>query len=216
MRYVKSAVGSQYYPKLLGTYESEVQPLVKALASCDWAVIANVGAAEGYYAVGLKLHCPGANVVAFEAKTSAHALIGSLAKLNGVDLDIRGHCNTRDLEQVLAPAGRKLVVCDVEGFEVALLNPADVPSLKDCYILAELHEAHAPGVEQILSGRFAASHRLQIVRQRQRQRSDFPFDNWFTALYPDSHVLALLHEGRRRGTDWLWAEPAGSDKLSLS
>ncbi len=214
MRYVEHAVGSAYYPKILGTYEKELQPLMDVLLLKDWALVSNVGAAEGYYAVGCKIRCQTAQVVAFEAKESAHALIRQLSELNGVSLDIRGHCSTEQLAQVLGVEGAKLLIVDVEGFEVTLLDPSELPSLRDCHILAELHEAHAPGVEALLASRLGPSHRVQIIRQKTRQRTDFPLESWFAAAYPDPHILSMLNEGRRRGTDWLWAEPNATEKLS--
>src|SRR5215208_3855790 len=58
MRYVRDAVGGQLYPKLLGTYELELVPVIQALNRKRVARIVDVGAAEGYYAVGLALCNP--------------------------------------------------------------------------------------------------------------------------------------------------------------
>ena len=54
-------------PKLLGIYERELHGAVEAAVLGQPEVIVNVGAADGYYAVGLARRCPSATVHAFEA-----------------------------------------------------------------------------------------------------------------------------------------------------
>src|SRR5919198_4691601 len=54
-------------PKLLGVYESELHAAIEDAIRADPAVIVNVGAADGYYAVGLARRCRQARVIAYEA-----------------------------------------------------------------------------------------------------------------------------------------------------
>lgn len=49
------AVGSSLWPKLLGSYEAELAPTFEALCATPYRTVVDVGAAEGYYAVGLGL-----------------------------------------------------------------------------------------------------------------------------------------------------------------
>src|SRR5690606_8070667 len=52
MRYSSfTAFGSELYPKLLGSYELEIQGVITELAQQSFDVIVDVGCAEGYYAV---------------------------------------------------------------------------------------------------------------------------------------------------------------------
>jgi hypothetical protein len=45
--------GSAIWPKLLGTYESELTNAILAKKNIDYSSIVGIGCAEGYYAVGL-------------------------------------------------------------------------------------------------------------------------------------------------------------------
>ena len=51
MKYISESVGSCHMPKILGIYENEIYPiLLNFLSNSDLFV--DIGAAEGYYAVG--------------------------------------------------------------------------------------------------------------------------------------------------------------------
>ena len=52
MQYVNTSVGSALEPKILGTYELELHDVFERLLDKDFAAIVNVGAGEGYLAVG--------------------------------------------------------------------------------------------------------------------------------------------------------------------
>ena len=49
-----------------------------------------------------------------------------------------------------------MVVCDVEGYEEYLLDPAIVPSLSNATILVEMHDFVRPGVTTPLAGAIRA------------------------------------------------------------
>src|SRR4051794_38235977 len=58
MSYVGNSHGSAWCPKILGTYEREIRSAVDEIAAREFPNIVNIGAAEGYYAVGLARRCP--------------------------------------------------------------------------------------------------------------------------------------------------------------
>jgi len=201
------AVGSAYFPKVLGTYEKEIQPLIESITRISWTRITNIGAGEGYYAVGLARECPRTEVIAFEANTEAHELIRKLASANRAIVSVFGPCDVATLAGLPVKSGKQLVICDVEGFEKELIDPARVPFLADAHLLVELHEDRAPGVEELLVGRLRPSHEINIIRQAKRVRADFPLRGLVPKLLPDGHLLSLMNEMRRPKTDWLWAVP---------
>ena len=116
MRYVKGAAGSAYLPKLVGSYEDELADFFGRVLSTEYDVAVDVGAAEGYYAVGLAMRLPGQPLVhAFDSDPYARALCAGMAALNGVAdrVVVHGACNPESLRTRLR--GRALLVCDVEG-----------------------------------------------------------------------------------------------------
>ncbi len=107
LRYpVARSAGSSLAPKLLGSYELEIQDFVERAIANRPAQVVNIGAGEGYYAVGLALRLPDASVFAFEKSESARALIRALAEHNGVAsrVHVHGECLVSDLCRLRAAA----------------------------------------------------------------------------------------------------------------
>jgi hypothetical protein len=149
-------------PKLLGVYERELHGAVEHAVRADPEVIVNVGAADGYYAVGLARRCPSAAVHAFEADAGQRELLARVAAANGVDMRIAGVARVEQLRGL--PAGRLLVVIDCEGCEGALLTPDELPSLRSATIIAELHDFVEPGLGDAVVRRFADTHDVALVQ----------------------------------------------------
>jgi len=209
MKYVSSGIYSVYYPKLLGVYERELHPVVEAICRLAPDRIIDVGAAEGYYAVGLRLRNPAATVVAFEQEEAGRQLIGEMAARNGVTdrLCIRGRCEPADLHTELTAARRPVVVCDVEGYESMLLDPAAVAGLAAAHVLVEVHEFVVPGVGELIRERFRPTHRIEEIKQTDRTRADYPYLSWFTRLLPRAYATCAVEEYRPARMSWLWLEP---------
>jgi hypothetical protein len=209
MRYVDDSVGSAYVPKLLGIYERELSECVEKIVRRRPSVIIDIGAGEGYYVVGLAIRNPTARLVAFEMEPAGQDAIREMAQLNGVGerVDIRGKCEVADLNRVLDVELKPIVVCDAEGYEAALLNPFDVPALRNVTMLVETHEFVVPGITAILQERFADSHNVQLVWQLPRDRTEFPWRTWGTALLPNSYLDWAVSEWRPERMSWLWMEP---------
>jgi hypothetical protein len=151
------ATASSLVPKLLGTYERELHAAVEDLIRSGPAHIVNVGAADGYYAVGLARRCPGATVQAFEADAGERDLLARVARANGAAVEIGGLASAADLQAL--PDGT-LVVMDCEGCERALLQPA---ALRTATILVELHDFLEPGVSDVIVERFRATHHVTLT-----------------------------------------------------
>ena len=80
--------------------------------------IIDIGAAEGYYAVGLALTYPFLPIIAYEQDAGARNLISEMAKLNGVErkIEIRGYCEPTNLIHDLKNKNM-FILMDVEGYE---------------------------------------------------------------------------------------------------
>lgn len=196
---------------VLGTQEMELGRIVESAIARNHGRVINLGAADGYYAVGLARRLPQAEVVAFEALAALHPVLQRVARLNEVEgrILLRGLCRTADLENELRLAGGRgaLVVADVEGCEVELLDPTRVPSLRRADILVETHDLFVPRCTEILVERFRATHRIERVVARPRTMADFPagFLPLMTRVMPRT-ALELMHERRPDTQNWLWME----------
>jgi hypothetical protein len=210
MRYVRRAVGSALCPKILGTYERELHPLIERLVARPWRAIVDVGAGEGYYAVGLALRCPRAAVLAFETDVRGQRLIEEMARLNGVQgrVTVRGKCERADLARGLGEGPRQtLVFCDAEGYELILLDPLRLAGLTDACILVELHDFLVAGIADELRGRFGASHTVEHIQEGTRSARDYPHTDWYIRLFPRRWRQRAVNEGRPARMAWLYLEP---------
>lgn len=209
MRYVQVSQGSAYIPKLLGIYERELVPQVEALITRAPRLIVDVGAAEGYYAIGLARRLPQTRVVGFEMELKGQGALREMAQLNGVSdrVQVRGKCEPGDLATALGDERNAVVVCDVEGYEQHLLDPVAVPALRHAAVLVELHDFIVPNITDTLKHRFSLTHQITHIWQGTRSRDEFPWRTLGTALLPKSYLDWSVSEWRPVSMAWLWMEP---------
>jgi hypothetical protein len=106
----------------------------------------------------------------------ANHILYRVAKLNGVaDRLMRpGICTTQKLSSALRNAKRPAVICDCEGSEDFLLDPAAVSELKRSAILVELHDHERAGVSDRIRERFASTHECTVYHTVDRTTADLP------------------------------------------
>ena len=153
--------GSTLVPKLLGTYEAELEATFQRFLAKDYPTVIDIGGAEGYYAVGAAMRWPRAHVIAYELQREARQAIEEMATENGVRsrLDIRAECMFGDLF-----GQRALVICDIEGCEEELLLSNNGPSgFADSDFIIETHDLFRPGVCQRLHEQFCKTHRVTVI-----------------------------------------------------
>lgn len=205
MRYVREAVGSAHTPKVLGTYEMEIHPWICEVFHRPPPVIIDVGAAEGYYAVGFACACPGSQVVAFEMAPQGRELLALLAQLNDVSrrVQIHGKCEVADLARALEGSTRALVFMDVEGAEADLLDPQCCPALESADIIVELHEFAVPGVGNLMRTRFASTHSIEEVKAKHRGIGDAPPLFRLLLCWWPRRLRRMMGEHRPPGMSWI-------------
>ncbi|WP_009959381.1 hypothetical protein [Verrucomicrobium spinosum] len=208
MRYVKGASAGAYPPKLLGIYERELHQSVNAIAAWNPSCVVHIGAAEGYYVVGMA-RLTNARQIAFEIAEEGRSLCRNLSQLNGVDhlVQIEGRCNLADLAQMHFNSERVALICDVEGAEDVLLDPGVAVWMSRAMVLVELHEFEAPGVSDRLLKRFAASHHITKVLPESRDWHECPTRAGIDQFIPRRYRAKVVSEGRQHETPWLFMSP---------
>lgn len=217
MQYLPDAVGSELAPKLVGTYEKEVARVIAPASSAGHDVFIDIGAAEGYFAVGLVWRSKQARCLAFEVEADGQRLIRRLAERNGVAhrVKICGLCTLSELRKQLAGCDAPFVLCDCEGGELELLDPEAAPELRKATILVEVHGRmevppgkypdHPTAMAALLTDRFRLSHSVQVIPLQKRLASDWP--STLSEIADDSDRLAAMNEHRSPGPGWLWLKP---------
>lgn len=159
-------------PKLLGCYEEEIHDALERCIARNPAKVVNIGSAEGYYAVGLARRLPTVPVVAFDPLEPAQTLTRFNAQLNEQVIEVRGLATLDALQEALIP--RSLIVCDCEGAEVDLMNPAQLPTLAECDFIVECHDFLKPGLANELMQRFSQTHALEHISEGARNPNGEP------------------------------------------
>jgi hypothetical protein len=209
LKYPDDSYGSALVPKLLGIYEREIYPAIEQVCSGNFRTVVDIGAAEGYYAVGLAHRLPQARVVAYEMSPEAQQLLRQTCRLNNQAdrLDIRGKCECDDLSAVLGDGAGAFVLCDCEGYEEVLLDPSCVPGLRQAHLLVESHDFIVPNIAEKLIARFAPTHRIERIWQTERTPEDYPFSSAYIRLLPARYRAWAAGEGRPARMSWLWMVP---------
>lgn len=202
MNYIPQWRGSDFTQKVIGSYEKELFEIVEQICRNAYPVIVDVGAAEGFYACGLAFRNPDSRIVAFEADGRLHGALRQIASQNGIEdrIALNGLCRPQDLAAAIGTTGKVLLVMDVDGGEMELLNVENCPRLAEIDILVEVHDRIVPGVTELLRTRFADSHTVMHVPQMSRSVADIP-----KGLHTEPELMCLaMDECRGDGNDWLW------------
>lgn len=194
--------------QLLGLYEQEVQQII-ADHHANYDTLIDLGAADGYYAVGcvfkqLFRHC-----YAFEANESSRSHVKALASLNHVEsrIDILGLATSESLLQIPEEVRqRTFVIIDIEGAEFQLVTPQLVSQFTRAFFVIELHPPPGPaGLQSIdkLKDAFVPTHELWTVTQGPRDPNRFPI----LSAYHDHERWLIASENRAHRMEWLVAKP---------
>lgn len=204
--YVPDALGRVGFisSKLLGAYEPKVVAALDALAP-DHEVFVDIGAAEGYFCIGLARNHPHLDVIGYELTERERVLSDRMCRLNGVRYDIRVEA---DHEAFARLDDRKtMILVDVEGYERELLDPAKAPRLTTATMVVELHEPDAPGITDLLRERFAATHDIEVLEAERDDASLYPE----LAGWDDLDAKFAMSDGRGYLGRWMVLVPtAGS------
>ncbi len=194
------------FEKIIGCYESELYPCILRIAEEQrgYTSITNVGAAEGFFSVGLGRIFPSADLLAFESESEKTEVMRDFAELNGIAarLAIHGFCDPETL--AASPVGeRPLLICDVDSYETVLMDPEKVPWLAKADIVLELHDCLEPGITDLMRSRFEKTHTLELVTSTGTAYEQFPILRELS--FPEIH--AMTNSDRAAMQDWFFMEP---------
>jgi hypothetical protein len=175
MRYQGEAVCGAAIPKIMGVYESELAPFLLKWSAIPFQHVINVGAGEGYYAIGCAMLWPQATVAAFERSEEGRTLLIRNMELNGLQSRVRvmGHCQEEHFHAATGNGQPSLVIMDVEGGEGELLNPRRVPGLANAHIIVEIHDHIDKRLAEAIASELRSSHVIEEVRTQSRTFWDF-------------------------------------------
>jgi hypothetical protein len=199
-------------PKLCGTYECELVPILRELLKARFDKIVDVGAGDGYYTTGFALHSRAKEIVGYDAAEMAQQMVIQMAAVNGVSSRIRveGWCHPENLATELR-SGENFVLMDVEGAEELLLDPQAIRELRESWILFEAHDVIDPGVGGRVVRRFLETHDSLEIGARYREPGDITFLPQIYVRYLRHDLFGRLLErpDRPERMRWFYLSPKG-------
>ncbi len=208
--------GSTIFPKIMGSYEKELEEVIEKICSKKYTEIIDVGSAEGYYANGLALRIPDAVVFAYDINEQANAFCNKMAVLNGVEARVKIKQFCSDETVAAFPfTGKGLIICDCEGYEKQLFTATNISNLINCDLLIETHDFIDMGISPYLIDLFEKTHAVQVIRSIDDIDKAREYD------YPELLSLdldkrkRLVSEGRPGLMEWLFLEPINFTKINF-
>jgi hypothetical protein len=196
--------------KLFGLYEQEVLAIAEQ-ASSHRSVLVNLGAADGYYGVGLVATGVYPRSVCYELDDEGRDFLARSAETHGVAERVRilGGA-TRDfpveLRKLDIPIRDVLVLCDVEGAEFEIFDADCLGSLRGAESVIELHEfmvADGPLKMQSLVECAQRHFHVHLFKTGYRDLSGIRELD----LLSDSDRWLVCSEGRTKMMSWLHLTP---------
>lgn len=193
---------------LLGIYEAEILEALMQLPE-DRDVFVNLGAADGYYSVGL-LHAGRVNVsYAFEMSEKGRTIISENAAINKCShgLHIFGKADLGFYKLIpKSDLDRAVMLIDIEGAEFSILNEETLKELKNTIIIIELHDwFFEDGVERLKRLKQVAGAHFKVSTLTTRGRDLSVFSDLVN--YSDSERWLIASEGRKKMMGWLRLDP---------
>lgn len=161
---------------LLGLYEREVLEVIDSWRG-RFTVFIDVGAADGYYAVGCLVGGLADQAVCFEVNEAGQNVIAAQSALNGVSdaVHVFGEAGKDFLSvarEVFSFSNTEaLLLIDIEGGEYDLLDESTLASASGSRLIVEMHgDPTPPGSQTALkhapldSSRHGSLRRLHVIR----------------------------------------------------
>ena len=209
MKYPEMAsVGSKFLPKLLGSYEKELQPLLEKICDDQYSEIVDVGCAEGYYAVGLALRIKAAKVFAFDTNVEAIRLCEAMAQLNGVSERVTtgAFCDAKTLMR-LPLTEKALIVSDCEGYEKELFSKDTLPFLTQHELLIEVHDFIDIEISSYLRELFEESHHIEVISSIDDIKKAQQYEYKELEGFSLEEKRKILREDRPAIMEWFYMKP---------
>lgn len=199
--------GSSILPKLLGSYEYELSPIIQEIIAKQYNTIIDVGCAEGYYAIGLAMKT-NARVYAFDINEQARDFCLKMSELNNVNdkIIIGSFCDEKTLCD-FDFGNKTLIICDCEGYEKKLFTDKNIKNLKTCDLLIEIHDHLDIDISYYIEQLFTKTHQIKKIKSTDdiEKIRKYNFKELESLSFDEKKLL--LSEGRPNIMDWYWITP---------
>ncbi len=194
--------------KILGTYESHVIAELDAISQENHGPFIDIGAADGFFAIGAVLSGITKESYAFEIDASSRRSIANNAFDNNVSgkIHIREVANTHTISDVLKKERKAKILIDIEGSEYDLLDFDFLDEISKCDVIVELHPSlveHGKEKQKQLISRLENYFYIEFFQKSVLSTTGFPE---LEHLSDDKRLLAFS-ENRAFEMWWMKLQP---------
>ena len=185
--------GQDRYSTIAGQYEKELHPMLRRASELHYDCYVDIGCANGLYAVGLAHVDRSATVFAYDIDPAARAATERNAALNGVAarVTIGAEADQPALAGIITDHASTLIISDIEGGELDLVDPVACPALLAADWLIELHN-DIPAAILTFADRFGSTHAVYVVSRSSRS----PFADDCISFPSEDEAWIAVSEGR--------------------
>jgi hypothetical protein len=189
-------------PKVFGLYENQI---LRWIQQKKFDLFIDVGAADGYYALGILSSKIASRAVTFEISVNDREITKASAIINNVDdkIFIKGEATSSEIIEVLKSCNNGLIIMDIEGGENNLITSELLEAAKNCCLVIEIHEVVDKDIQFNMLELCKEFHNFEELTGLER---DFPRDK-FTEKLTDNERSLLLSEGRPYAMSWVALSP---------
>lgn len=190
--------------KILGLYEKQIVDWI-ALHPRRFDLFVDVGAADGFYAIGLLKKNLVGSAITYEISMGDRAVCKSMSELNSVrnQISMKDKAEKMDLIQVLSGNSHTLVLVDIEGGEFDLIDAEVLETGKDKFFVIEIHARIGTKKFFEFFSLCQTFHECEVITGTKK---DFPRDD-FTNDLSDNERSLLMSEGRPYQMGWFVLSP---------
>jgi hypothetical protein len=199
--------GGDIEAKWLGSYEQPIHYTLELELNKEHDLFINIGCGDGYYGAGVGIRNPACHLELIDIAQHCEALVDKVCCDNNVtSFNFSTNSTSIRLQELLEKAKAPWMLVDIEGAEVDLLNLEQIPAMRNCVILVEMHDFNRPSATKIMTARFEASH--DIVNIQDSLTRELP-----TGIHLEKDLQQrVVTERRPTKMNWLYMLP----KKSLS
>ena len=195
--------------QLLGCYEKEVQEEIYNLTKKNnLEYFINLGAGEGYHAIGSKVANLFKYFFCYELDKSNQKTIKKNFQLNGINENIQIFSKAdidflKYLENKIN-FSKSLFLFDIEGDEFKILDKRNIEIIKNSYLIIELHHFYSSKIE--VDEFYELLHKFYNIRTCKTGNRIF---SKFKKLdkFNDDEKWLMMSESRPATMDWIICEP---------
>ena len=199
---------SDLITQTLGIYEEHVLDKLIYFSNKGAKSFIDIGAADGYFAVGMAFSKTYPEVHAFEIDPKGQEYIKENATRNLCSdaVNVYGEANIASLKKLINKEFKSTLLIDIEGAEYDLLNNEMLSLLAGNYIICELHPwliNNGYELQKDLLERASQKFNLELIMRESYAPNLFPEFNDLS----DEERLVAVGEGRAKNMQWLVLTP---------